>query len=116
MTVTPRIKRPEIFLRLTVKAIVEQGQFETLWMNPIEPFIRSAEFVASQYPAIRSRIYKIAMSNFVYRCPNTGLHTHAWVGGTDDSDQTYEAVTCTACQQVHLINTKTGKLIGDDED
>jgi hypothetical protein len=85
-------------------------------MNPIAPRIRSAEFVTSQYAAIRSRVHKIAMMSFVYRCPNTALHAHAWVDGADDSDRTYVAVTCTACQQLHLINTKTGKLIGDDED
>jgi hypothetical protein len=56
------------------------------------------------------------MASFVYRCPNTGFHVHAWIDGADDDDRTYEAVTCTACQGIHLINTKTGKLIGDGED
>ena len=57
------------------------------------------------------------MTNFLYRCPNTGLHAHAWADGIDDdNDQTYVAVTCAACQRLHLINTETGKLIGGDED
>lgn len=56
------------------------------------------------------------MASFIYRCPNTGLYAHAWTDGADNNDQTYEAVICAACQRPHLINTKTGKLVGDDED
>jgi len=56
------------------------------------------------------------MVSFIYRCPNTGLYAHAWTDGADNNDQTYEAVICAACQRPHLINTKTGKLVGDDED
>jgi hypothetical protein len=65
---------------------------------------------------MRSRIWKTVMASFAYRCPHTGLHVQAWTDGADDDDQTYEAVTCTACQRVHLVNAKTGKLIGYDED
>ncbi len=28
---------------------------------------------------------------------------------------TYEAVTCTVCAQVHLVNPVTGKMAGQDE-
>ena len=56
------------------------------------------------------------MANFIYRCPNTGFYAHAWIDGNDNNDRTYLAVTCPACQRVHLINSKSGKLIGDDDD
>jgi hypothetical protein len=36
-----------------------------------------------------------------------GIHVTAWLGNGDDA---YEAVTCTACRQLHFINPKSGKL------
>ncbi len=52
------------------------------------------------------------------RCPNTGHNVHGWV--CDDPTQSeaefYESVTCTACTRVHLVNPKTGKVIGADEE
>jgi hypothetical protein len=47
---------------------------------------------------------------FVYRCPATGLKVQGHV--VDDLiDTTYEAVTCTACGRVHLVNPKSGKVL-----
>jgi len=31
------------------------------------------------------------------------------------ADETYEPVTCTVCARVHLVNPKTGKVLGADE-
>ena len=28
----------------------------------------------------------------------------------------YEVITCAACMRVHLLNRKTGKLLGQDEE
>ncbi len=28
----------------------------------------------------------------------------------------YESVTCLACTHVHLVNLKTGKVLGEEED
>jgi hypothetical protein len=52
----------------------------------------------------------------LYRCPNTGQHVQGWLAddGSED-DETYQSMTCLACQQMHLVNTKSGKLLGDDE-
>jgi hypothetical protein len=57
------------------------------------------------------------MPPFLFRCPNTGLKVQGWVADDpSDSDQeTFEAVTCTACTRVHLVNPKNGKILGDDE-
>jgi hypothetical protein len=54
------------------------------------------------------------MVPFLYRCPFIGLlvqalHRH---DPSDDDADWYEAVTCIACQQVHLVNPKTGKTLG----
>ena len=55
------------------------------------------------------------MRSFIYRCPNTGLRIQAWAAEevTEDEDM-YEPVTCVMCQQVHLVNAWTGKVLGDD--
>jgi len=31
-------------------------------------------------------------------------------------DDVYDLVTCVACTKIHLINPKTGKVLGDEED
>lgn len=53
------------------------------------------------------------MATFVYRCPNTGQRTQGWlaedVAGETD---TYEAISCIACLQLHFVNRTTGKVLG----
>jgi hypothetical protein len=55
------------------------------------------------------------MAVFIYRCPDAGLKVQGWVAGdlTESEAETYEPVTCTVCTRVHLINPKTGKVLGD---
>ena len=53
------------------------------------------------------------MAPVLYRCPNTGQSVQAWVADEpDDDDLTYVQVTCFACAQAHLVNPKTGKVLG----
>jgi len=56
------------------------------------------------------------MAAFLYRCPNTQRRVQGW--SADDTsggeDETYETVTCTACQKVHLVNPATGRVLGVD--
>ena len=41
---------------------------------------------------------------------------YAWIEGEDfDANHIYETMTCTACQRVHLVNSKTGRVVGDNE-
>ncbi len=49
------------------------------------------------------------MAPFLFRCPNTGLHVQGWVAddGSEDTDETYETVSCGACLQVHLVSPRT---------
>jgi len=58
------------------------------------------------------------MASFVYRCPSTGLHVQGWSAdevSAEDPDM-YEAVTCIACQKLHLVNPVTGKVLSGDKD
>jgi hypothetical protein len=54
------------------------------------------------------------MPAFIYRCPVTGYNVqgHSTDTRLDDDAATYQAVTCTACARVHLVNSKTGKVAG----
>ena len=54
------------------------------------------------------------MANFLFTCPSTNLKVQHW---RDDDDQVvldneYEGVICKACPRLHLINRKTGKVLG----
>jgi hypothetical protein len=36
--------------------------------------------------------------------------------GSENGGETFQAVNCLACRQVHMINPKTGKVLGADEE
>ncbi len=42
------------------------------------------------------------------------LNVQGWIADdvTQREAETYEPVTCTACARVHLVNPKTGKVLG----
>jgi hypothetical protein len=58
------------------------------------------------------------MKTFLYRCPNTGQTVQGWSADEvpDGDDNSYQSFTCVACTGVHLINLKTGKVLGEEED
>lgn len=57
------------------------------------------------------------MPPFLYRCPNTGDNVQAWAADDhEDDEMTYVQVTCLACAQVHLVNPKSGKVLGSSLD
>ena len=56
---------------------------------------------------------------FLYRCPHIGQNVQGWSadGVTDDNDDnTYQSFECTFCTRVHLVNLKTGKVLGGEAD
>jgi hypothetical protein len=54
------------------------------------------------------------MGPFIYRCPTTGRNVQGWFADdvSEDEGETYEAVTCLACAQQHLVNRSTGRVLG----
>jgi hypothetical protein len=58
------------------------------------------------------------MATFLYRCPNTGQRVQGWIADdpTNLGDNTYETMIFTACTRLHLINPKTGRTLGADEE
>jgi hypothetical protein len=58
------------------------------------------------------------MATCVFLCPHTGQRVQGWFAddGSANGGDTYEAVNCLACRQVHMVNPKTGKVLGADEE
>jgi hypothetical protein len=56
------------------------------------------------------------MVAFLYRCPITGEQVQGWTELDCSDTNEYEIVHCLACQQIHLINPATGKVVGDEQD
>jgi hypothetical protein len=56
--------------------------------------------------------------SFLFRCPNTGSSVQGWLAEdvSEIDEGTYQSMTCLACQQLHLVNPKTGKVLGDLEE
>jgi hypothetical protein len=59
------------------------------------------------------------MATFLFRCPNTGFQVQGWIVDKEDESanrgDSYEAIECLACRQVHFVNPTTGKTLGLDE-
>jgi hypothetical protein len=51
----------------------------------------------------------------LYRCPNTGLRVQSYAC-IKTADGAYEVVICTICRGVHLIDARTGTVLGDEKD
>jgi hypothetical protein len=56
---------------------------------------------------------------FLFRCTTTGAQTQGWIDdathaeiGEDD----YISISCVACGLAHMINPKTGRVIGGSEE
>jgi hypothetical protein len=56
-----------------------------------------------------------AMAAILFRCPNTGLAVQAWFADSPHAEDSFEAVTCTACTGIHYINPATGKTLSAEE-
>jgi len=56
------------------------------------------------------------MGPFIYRCPNTGMNVQGCVADDPTEGETYQPITCTICTRLHLVDPKTGRVLGIDED
>jgi len=51
----------------------------------------------------------------VFKCPAVGFQVEAWFPEPpEDVTAEYQSVQCIACNAVHIVNTKTGQLFGDE--
>ena len=57
------------------------------------------------------------MPTFVFRCPYTRLNVQGWLADDPRGEEdAYQAINCSACTRVHLVNPKTGKVLGEERD
>ena len=58
------------------------------------------------------------MAPFIYRCPVTGMNVQGFAAddATEGEAETYESIVCLACTRLHLVNPRTGRVIGADEE
>ena len=57
------------------------------------------------------------MATTMFKCPFTEFNVQYRMDGNEDvPENEYEAVTCQACARLHLVNRKTGKLLGQEEE
>ena len=55
-----------------------------------------------------------SMRGFKYRCPNRGWAiVQGWLADDPEGEvDTYIQVTCNACGRTHMVNPKTGRVLG----
>ncbi len=58
---------------------------------------------------------RCVMPPFIYRCPKTSRRVQGYAAEEASGDDTYDTVTYIVCQQVHLVNPATGKVLGNDD-
>jgi len=52
------------------------------------------------------------MTEVVFTCPQTGLNVQHRLESDGAPDNEFVSVACPACGVLHMINRKTGKLLG----
>lgn len=53
------------------------------------------------------------MVAFLYRCPATGYDVQGYVADDASEDEVdFHPMICPACTRTHLVNPKTGKVLG----
>jgi hypothetical protein len=59
----------------------------------------------------------LTMAATVFRCPTTSMNVQHWSDDDNDArENEYEGIVCPACTKLHLLNRKTGKLLGQDDE
>jgi hypothetical protein len=57
------------------------------------------------------------MAHLVFVCPTTSMNIQHWSDEDDDvRENEYEGMIYPACTRLHLVNRKTGKLLGHDKE
>jgi hypothetical protein len=59
--------------------------------------------------------YWCKMAAVIFLCPNMGVPVQGWFAddGAENGSKTYEGVMCLACRRVHMVNPRTGKILGE---
>jgi hypothetical protein len=74
--------------------------------------ITSAEATFWHYRFRQMARLPLGIMMITFLCPNMGVSVESWFADTEDTDEIYERVTCLACRQLHMLNLRTGKILG----
>ena len=55
------------------------------------------------------------MPSVIFRCPNTGRNVQGWLDEDVSASDVYVSVECPACTRSHLVNPKTGRVLGSND-
>ena len=79
-------------------------------------FITLLGGAAAAFPlAVRAAGKRLRLAlpeTITFLCPNMGVSVESSFVDTEDSDEIYERVTCLSCRQLHMLNLRTGKILG----
>jgi hypothetical protein len=67
---------------------------------------------AAAFPLAVRAAGKRLPETITFLCPNMGVSVESSFADIEDSDEIYERVTCLACRQLHMLNLRTGKILG----
>jgi hypothetical protein len=52
--------------------------------------------------------------HILIKCPRTGMQVQHWLTeAPEETEGSYRQIICPACAQLHFINPRTGKLLGN---
>ena len=57
------------------------------------------------------------MAATLFTCPVTKMKVQHWLDDDENMpDDQYEMIVCKSCARLHLINSKTGKVLGQQDE
>jgi hypothetical protein len=78
-------------------------------------FLSPGRALALHHGLVSQGRHILTMPPVVFRCPATLMNVqHSLDDDPDVPENEYEVITCLACTKLHLINRKTGKILGQD--